>query len=60
MFLLSLRVSSFTFLPHRFTQLLTLESLELLEAVRASLRAKVSALVEDKWMYEKEEEPRPA
>ncbi|CAN8095438.1 unnamed protein product [Discula destructiva] len=29
---------------------------ELLEAVKASLRAKVAALAEDKWMYEKEEE----
>jgi hypothetical protein len=30
---------------------------ELLEAVRASLRAKVAALAEDNWMYEREEEP---
>ena len=30
---------------------------ELLEAVRASLRAKVVALAEDNWMYEAEEEP---
>ncbi len=29
---------------------------ELLEAVRASLRAKVAALAEDNWMYEAEEE----
>lgn len=32
--------------------------LELFEAVKASLRAKVAALAEDNWMYEKEEEPR--
>ncbi|ROW15399.1 hypothetical protein VPNG_02413 [Cytospora leucostoma] len=31
---------------------------ELLEAVRASLRAKVAALAEDNWMYEKEDQPR--
>lgn len=31
---------------------------ELLEAVKASLRAKVAALAEDNWMYEKEDEPR--
>lgn len=31
---------------------------ELFEAVRASLRAKVAALSEDNWMYEKEVEPR--
>jgi hypothetical protein len=30
---------------------------ELLEAVRASLRAKVAALAEDNWVYEREEEP---
>ncbi len=30
---------------------------ELLEAVRASLRAKVAALAEDNWMYEAEDEP---
>ncbi|KAF6837211.1 upf0220 domain protein [Colletotrichum musicola] len=30
---------------------------ELLEAVRASLRAKVAALAEDNWMYEAEPEP---
>lgn len=30
--------------------------LELLEALRASLRAKSAALAEDNWMYEKEEE----
>ena len=29
---------------------------ELLEAVRASMRAKVAALAEDNWMYEAEEE----
>jgi len=29
---------------------------ELLEAVRASLRAKVAALAEDNWIYEAEEE----
>lgn len=29
---------------------------ELLEAVRASMRAKVAALAEDSWMYEAEEE----
>jgi len=33
------------------------EPAELLEAVRASLRAKVAALAEDNWMYEREEEP---
>lgn len=31
---------------------------ELLEAVRASLKAKVAALAEDNWMYEQEELPR--
>ena len=31
---------------------------ELLEAVRASLRAKVSALAEDNWMFEPEEQTR--
>ncbi|KAM5342537.1 hypothetical protein ACJ41O_013503 [Fusarium nematophilum] len=31
---------------------------ELLEAVRASLRAKVAALAEDNWMFEPEEQPR--
>lgn len=31
---------------------------ELLEAVRASLRAKVAALAEDNWMFEREELPR--
>ncbi|KAL1870802.1 hypothetical protein VTK73DRAFT_2431 [Phialemonium thermophilum] len=31
---------------------------ELLEAVRASLRAKVAALAEDNWMFEREETPR--
>ncbi|KAK3685953.1 hypothetical protein B0T22DRAFT_235764 [Podospora appendiculata] len=31
---------------------------ELLEAVRASLRAKVAALAEDNWMFEPEELPR--
>ncbi|KAG5655915.1 hypothetical protein KAF25_000835 [Fusarium avenaceum] len=31
---------------------------ELLEAVRASLRAKVAALTEDNWMFEPEEQPR--
>ncbi|KAI1339057.1 hypothetical protein F5Y15DRAFT_92712 [Xylariaceae sp. FL0016] len=32
---------------------------EVLEALRASMRAKVAALAEDNWMYEPEEEPRP-
>jgi len=32
------------------------EPAELLEAVKASLRAKVAALVEDNWMYEAEED----
>ena len=32
--------------------------LELLEAVRASLRAKVDALAEDDWMFEPGEPPR--
>ncbi|KAH9215681.1 hypothetical protein DL95DRAFT_133307 [Leptodontidium sp. 2 PMI_412] len=32
------------------------EPAELLEAVRASLRAKVNALAEDNWMYEAEED----
>ncbi|RKU42068.1 hypothetical protein DL546_003841 [Coniochaeta pulveracea] len=31
---------------------------ELLEAVRASLRAKVAALAEDNWMYEREDLPK--
>ncbi|KAL1897425.1 hypothetical protein Sste5346_004162 [Sporothrix stenoceras] len=34
------------------------QSEELLEALRASLRAKVSALSEDNWMYEPEDAPR--
>ncbi|ROV92914.1 hypothetical protein VSDG_06412 [Cytospora chrysosperma] len=34
------------------------ENEKLLEAVKASLRAKVAALAEDNWMYEKEGEPR--
>jgi len=33
------------------------EPAELLDAVKASLRAKVAALSEDNWMYEAEEEP---
>ncbi|PSS02381.1 hypothetical protein BD289DRAFT_478768 [Coniella lustricola] len=33
---------------------------EFLEVLKASLRAKVAALTEDNWMYEKEEEPRIA
>lgn len=33
-------------------------STELLEVVRASLRAKVGGLAEDNWMYEAEEPPR--
>ncbi|RFU26882.1 hypothetical protein B7463_g9440, partial [Scytalidium lignicola] len=33
------------------------EPAELLEAVKASLRAKVAALSEDNWMYEREEDP---
>ncbi len=32
---------------------------ELLEAVKASLRAKVAALAEDNWMYEAEEDLSP-
>lgn len=39
-------------------RLLTRDLQELFEAVRASLRAKVAALSEDNWMYEKEDEPR--
>ncbi|KAH6892188.1 hypothetical protein B0T10DRAFT_287783 [Thelonectria olida] len=31
---------------------------ELLDAVKASLRAKVAALAEDNWMFEPEEQPR--
>lgn len=59
MFRLNQRVSSscnatFT----HFARLLTLDLQELFEAVRASLRAKVAALSEDNWMYEKEDEPR--
>ncbi|KAK2628471.1 hypothetical protein QTJ16_001574 [Diplocarpon rosae] len=33
------------------------EPAELLDAVRASLRAKVAALAEDNWMYEAEDDP---
>jgi len=33
------------------------EPAELLEAVRASLRAKTAALAEDNWMYEAEDDP---
>jgi hypothetical protein len=32
---------------------------ELLEAVRASLRAKVAALADDNWMYEAEDDVAP-
>ncbi|KAI4598874.1 hypothetical protein KJ359_002288 [Pestalotiopsis sp. 9143b] len=32
---------------------------EVLEALRASMRAQVAALAEDNWMYEAEEPPRP-
>jgi hypothetical protein len=32
---------------------------ELLEAVRASLRAKVAALGDDNWMYEAEDDAAP-
>ncbi|KAI0005169.1 hypothetical protein F4779DRAFT_633571 [Xylariaceae sp. FL0662B] len=32
---------------------------EVLEALRASMRAQVAALAEDNWMYESEEPPRP-
>jgi hypothetical protein len=32
---------------------------ELLEAVRASLRAKVAALADDNWMYEAEDDAVP-
>ncbi|KAH9901997.1 hypothetical protein F4778DRAFT_136520 [Xylariomycetidae sp. FL2044] len=32
---------------------------EVLEALRASMRAKVLALADDNWMYEAEEQPRP-
>lgn len=32
---------------------------EVLETLRASMRAKVAALAEDNWMYEPEEQPRP-
>jgi hypothetical protein len=32
---------------------------ELLEAVRASLRAKVAALADDNWMYEAEDDAAP-
>lgn len=35
-----------------------LEYVELLEAVRASLRAKVTALAEDNWMFEAEDQVR--
>jgi len=34
------------------------EDIELLEAVKASLRAKVAALSEDNWMFEREDPPR--
>ncbi|KAI0379906.1 hypothetical protein F5Y04DRAFT_109094 [Hypomontagnella monticulosa] len=32
---------------------------EVLEVLKASLKAKVAALAEDNWMYEPEEQPRP-
>jgi len=35
------------------------EIAELLEAVRASLRAKVAALADDNWMYEAEDDAAP-
>jgi hypothetical protein len=31
---------------------------EVLDALKASMRAKVAALSEDNWMYEAEEQPR--
>jgi hypothetical protein len=31
---------------------------EVLEVLKASMRAKVAALTEDNWMYEAEEQPR--
>jgi hypothetical protein len=37
---------------------LTEHVVELLEAVRASLRAKVSALADDNWMFEAEDQIR--
>ncbi|KAI2473708.1 hypothetical protein F4781DRAFT_245 [Annulohypoxylon bovei var. microspora] len=36
----------------------SLTSKEVLETLRASMRAKVAALSEDNWMYEPEEQPR--
>ncbi len=33
-------------------------SIELLDAVRSSLRTKVDALADDNWMFEPEEQPR--
>lgn len=60
MFLYSLKVSSTGRLLAHYTFPLLTEAhnvhLELLEALRASLRAKSAALAEDNWMYEKEEE----
>lgn len=48
-----------SFLCSHSVRLLThVYSTELLEAVRASLRAKVAALAEDNWMFEKEDLPR--
>ncbi|KAH6648831.1 hypothetical protein BKA67DRAFT_661782 [Truncatella angustata] len=32
---------------------------EILEALRASMRAQVTALADDNWMYEPEDQPRP-
>lgn len=56
---LSPKVSGFiSCILHCFTLLTRTLFTELLEAVKASLRAKVAALAEDSWMYEKQEEPR--
>jgi hypothetical protein len=37
---------------------LTAPAIEVLDALRASMKAQVAALSEDNWMYEPEEQPR--
>ncbi|CEJ80971.1 hypothetical protein VHEMI01126 [[Torrubiella] hemipterigena] len=43
---------------HRINQHTTTDQAEVLEALKSSLRAKVSALAEDNWMFEPEDQTR--
>lgn len=45
---------AFVAVPNSYALLILVE---LLEAVKASLRAKTAALAEDSWMYEAEDDP---